>query len=212
MAQRQRVQYPQRMNQPLIGHVGPGAFFDWNHAGQHIAVRQNNSLGVARCAGSEQNLQRSFFREPGDRAHLRRGQLAHAKSSKARAAARRRVTRRAQLRQKHCIAKNKLRACVLGHAPYKIGGSEYVQRHRQHAAQHAAVKSARSTPRCFHPRSERGRPRRCLARQAAPQIARQASPARHTSLRAAGFPGNAPPRYRGRGGENRRSVQQDGRA
>ncbi len=35
---------------------------------------------------------------------------------------------------------------------------------------------------------------------------------RHTSSRAAGFPGSAPPRYRGRDCENRRSVRQGDRA
>src|SRR6202041_3445689 len=52
----------------------------------------------------------------------------------------RRATGRAQLRQKHCIAKNKLRARIFGHTPYKISGSEYVQGHSKHAAQHAPVK------------------------------------------------------------------------
>ena len=50
VAQRQRVQNAQRMNQPLVAHVGLGAVFDWDHAGQHIAVRENDAFGVARSA------------------------------------------------------------------------------------------------------------------------------------------------------------------
>ena len=43
VAQRQRVQNAQRMDEPLVAHVGLGAIFDGPHAGQHVAMRD------ARC-------------------------------------------------------------------------------------------------------------------------------------------------------------------
>ena len=63
MAQRQRVQNAQRMNQPLVAHVGLGAIFDGPHAGQHIAVGEDHALGFAGGAGGEENLQRGVRRQ-----------------------------------------------------------------------------------------------------------------------------------------------------
>ena len=60
VAERQRVQNAQRMDEPLVAHVGLGAFFDGPDAGEHIAVREHDAFGVAGGAGGEENLRAGF--------------------------------------------------------------------------------------------------------------------------------------------------------
>jgi hypothetical protein len=74
VAQRQRVQNAQGMNQPLIAHIGRRAVLDGSHAGQHVAVSDHDALGIAGGAGGEQNLQRRLAAKPLHRAGLFRGQ------------------------------------------------------------------------------------------------------------------------------------------
>jgi hypothetical protein len=60
-----RVQNPERVNQPLVAQVRLRCVFDWPYAGQHVAVGQHNSFGIARSAGGEQDLQRCVAESPG---------------------------------------------------------------------------------------------------------------------------------------------------
>ncbi len=83
VAQRQRVQNAQRMNEPLIAHVWLGAVFDWADAGQHVAVREHDAFGIAGGAGGEENLQRRVVGQRRNGPRLGAGSSA-CQSSKAR--------------------------------------------------------------------------------------------------------------------------------
>ena len=139
MAQRQRVQNAQRMDEPLVAHVGLGAVFNGPHAGQHVAVGDDDAFGVAGGAGGKENLERGFVRKAGDGAHLRGGKMAEPifKGERGNGGS---GVRRGQFCQQERIADGEPGIDVGGYARGKIGGSGGVEGNGQHAAQQAAVK------------------------------------------------------------------------
>ena len=56
VAQRQRLEDAEGMDQPLVAHVGLGRVLDGSYAGQHVAVGEDDSLGIAGGAGGEENF------------------------------------------------------------------------------------------------------------------------------------------------------------
>src|ERR1035438_4375417 len=65
MAQRQRVQNPQGMNQPLPAQVGLCSGLDGPNTGQHVAVSEHNPFRIASGAGGKQDFERRVGGEPG---------------------------------------------------------------------------------------------------------------------------------------------------
>jgi hypothetical protein len=129
MAQRQRVQNAQRVDQPLIAHVRLRCVFDWPDAGQHIAVGQHNTFRIAGGAGSEQDLQRCLRREPWNRPSLFGGQVREPiLKEDLRVAAI--LSIRPQLTQQHSVANSQFWNYIRGHARCKIGGPVCVQWNR----------------------------------------------------------------------------------
>ena len=110
VAQRQRVQNAQRMNQPLVAHVRLGAVFDGAHAGQHVAVRKHDALGVAGGAGGEENLQRRLVRQGRRSRPSPRPGSSPSQSSKASVGICGDVAGRGQLGEQHRVADGELRA------------------------------------------------------------------------------------------------------
>ena len=47
VAQWQRLQDAQGMDQPLVGQIGLGCLLNWPNAGQHISMGKHNALGIA---------------------------------------------------------------------------------------------------------------------------------------------------------------------
>ena len=139
VAQRQRVQYAQRMDEALVAHVGLGAVFDGPYAGQHVAVRDDDAFGVAGGAGGKENLERGLVRQAGDGAHLRGGKLAEPILECERGNGGSGV-RCSQFSQQERIADGEPGTDVGGYARGKIGGSGGVEGNGQHSAQQAAVK------------------------------------------------------------------------
>ena len=70
------MQNAQRMNEPLVPHVRFGAVFNRTHAGQHVAVCENNSFGIACGSGSEQESAAGSGSTGRNGAHLLVRQLA----------------------------------------------------------------------------------------------------------------------------------------
>ncbi len=66
MAQRQRVQNAEGMDQPLPAQIRLRTFRDGTYAGQHVAVGENNALGIAGGAGCEEDLERGLARKPSE--------------------------------------------------------------------------------------------------------------------------------------------------
>ena len=60
VAQRQRVQNAQGMDQPLVAKIGLRAVLDGPHAGQHVAVGDHDAFGIAGGAGGEENFAAGF--------------------------------------------------------------------------------------------------------------------------------------------------------
>src|ERR1700692_1489507 len=77
MAQRQRVEKTQRMNQPFITHIAARGISDGLHAGKDISMRMNDALGLPRRARGEQNLQRRVVRKLRDRTGFLNGKRSH---------------------------------------------------------------------------------------------------------------------------------------
>ena len=74
-----------------------------------------------------------------DRAHLRGGQFVQ-QIFKSERRNLRRIVGRGQLGQQKRVADHELRTHIRGHPRHKLSRSEGIERHRQNAAQHAAVK------------------------------------------------------------------------
>ncbi len=63
VAERQRVQNAQGMDKALVAHIRLGTFFNGTHAGQHVAMGEDDAFGIAGGAGSKENLQRGLVRK-----------------------------------------------------------------------------------------------------------------------------------------------------
>ena len=177
MAQRKRVQNAQRMDQPLVAHVGLRAVFNGTDAGQHVAVSDHHALGLARGAGGEENLRRRFVREAGDGAHLRGGQHGRASPQMRAWESVGSGCAAASLPSRSASPTASLGLNVGGYARGKIGGSGGVQRNGQHAAQQAAVKGGDPLRAVLGPHQHAVARRRCPApaRNAAKRPASRAS-------------------------------------
>ncbi len=68
MAERKRMQNPQRMHQPLVAQVLANFLFQGIERGQHIPVGMHDPLGLPGGAGSKDDLQRGIPRKPRPRA------------------------------------------------------------------------------------------------------------------------------------------------
>ena len=145
MAQRQRMQNPQRMDQRFVSQVGLRRLLDWANAGQHVSMRQHNSFGVASSAGGKQDLQRCFRRDARHRPQLFGRQL---RQPVFKLELR---PRRSQLAEQHRIAHHQFGRHIGSHACGKLRRAESIQRHSQHPAQHAPVKSRNPFRAVFGP-------------------------------------------------------------
>ena len=122
------------MNQPLVTHVAPRSIVDRLHAGEHIAMRMHDALRLARGARGEENLQRRVVRKLRhrtgffDRKHGQPILKAHLWPLA--------LERQQQLRIPH----HQRRPHIGRHTCSKLGRPVRIERHRDHSAQHAAIK------------------------------------------------------------------------
>ena len=71
VAERQRMQNAQRMNEALVAQVLADLLFQGIERGQHIALGVHDALRLAGGAGGEDDLQRGIPREPWQRKIIR---------------------------------------------------------------------------------------------------------------------------------------------
>jgi len=150
VAQRQRVQNPQRVDQTHIAQIRLRRVFDRPYAGQHVAVCDHNALGIARGAGGEQDLQRRLRRKPWNRPSLFGRQVREPIFKEdLREVAVRPIC--PQLTQQDRVANCQFGAYVRSHASCKICGPICVQWNRQHTAKQAPVECGNPLRTIFGP-------------------------------------------------------------
>ena len=147
VAQGQRVQDAQRMDQTYIAQVGLRCFFNGPDAGQHIAVGEHDPFGVARGAGGEEDLERCVGGDAGDGAGLFSGQLGEPVFKG-------KLGPGAHFVQKDRVAHHELWRYIGGHARGKLRGAVGVQRDGQHATEHAAVEGRDPLGAVFGPEED----------------------------------------------------------
>ena len=116
------------MDEPLPAHVGLGSVFDGRDAGEYVAVRDDDSFGVASGAGSEENLERSLRGKAGHWTRFFRRQSAEPvfKSELSNI--------RGQLPQQHRIAHGELRLHIFGDTRCEVDGANGIEGNGQYSA------------------------------------------------------------------------------
>ncbi len=143
VTQRKRVQKPQRVHELLIAQISLRALLDRPHAGQHVAVRVHDALGVAGRPRSKQDLQWRLPREAGHRPRLTRGKGTGPVLKRQRwklESCQRDLGLGMQLPQQHGIPHRHFGPHIRRHPCRKIRAPKRVQRNDHRPAQHAPVK------------------------------------------------------------------------
>ena len=146
VAERQRMQNAQRMNQALVAQVLGHLLFQGIERGQHIAVGMHDALRLPGSAGGEDDLQRRIPREAGQ------GNVVGRREPGGKTGKAERGNARAKLLQQRQVPSQQPGLHLGHHPPRQLQAACGIQRHCNDSAQNASKESRYPLHRVVSPK------------------------------------------------------------